>query len=82
MEISCKSFGERAKTFWTSSGKAQEFGFKFLNLMERKKTNLALSADVDTKDELLRLADQLGPEICMLKVMNETFDLDAYRYNF
>jgi uridine monophosphate synthetase len=36
-------------------------------LLEKKKTNLALSADVTDCNVLLALADQLGPEICILK---------------
>jgi uridine monophosphate synthetase len=40
---------------------------KLLQLMDDKKTNLALSADVTHCEKLLALADQLGPEICVLK---------------
>src|SRR5688572_114778 len=40
---------------------------KLLQLLDDKKTNLALSADVTRADQLLELANQLGPEICVLK---------------
>jgi uridine monophosphate synthetase len=40
---------------------------RLLSLLDEKKTNLALSADVTTAKQLLTLAEQLGPEICVLK---------------
>lgn len=40
---------------------------RLLRLMENKKSNLCLSADVMGAEELLRLAEELGPLICMLK---------------
>lgn len=40
---------------------------QLLQLMEEKKTNLALSADVTKASELIALAAELGPEICLLK---------------
>jgi uridine monophosphate synthetase len=36
-------------------------------LLDNKKTNLALSADVTDCETVLALADQIGPEICVLK---------------
>lgn len=35
--------------------------------MEHKKTNVCFSADLSDKDELLKLVDLIGPEICLLK---------------
>lgn len=37
------------------------------DLLDEKQTNLAFSADVTSSQELLDLANLLGPEICMLK---------------
>lgn len=40
---------------------------RLFHLMDTKKTNLALSADVTECQHLLHLAESLGPEICVLK---------------
>lgn len=37
-------------------------------LMEHKQTNLAVAADVTTTQDLLNLADMVGPYICVLKL--------------
>ncbi len=36
-------------------------------LMDNKKTNLAVAADAQTPEQLLDLARRIGPEICLLK---------------
>jgi len=42
-------------------------GRHLLQLLDDKQTNLALSADVTHAEKLLEIADNLGPEICILK---------------
>lgn len=68
-----KTYGLRAKEAKHPMAK------KLLMLMEQKQTNLALSLDVTQKAEFLRLADLIGPEICVLKThidIIEDFDQD------
>jgi len=55
---------------------------RLLNIIQSKKTNLICSADVSTKAELLKLADQVGPHICALKThidIVHDFDKDLIR---
>ncbi|CAH2304991.1 Uridine 5 -monophosphate synthase [Pelobates cultripes] len=40
---------------------------RLLTIMEKKKSNLCVSADVTCSAELLQLATELGPSVCMLK---------------
>ncbi|XP_061547797.1 uridine 5'-monophosphate synthase [Phycodurus eques] len=40
---------------------------KLLTVMAEKQCNLCVSADVTSSEELLQLADTLGPKICLLK---------------
>nr|Q25566.1 RecName: Full=Uridine 5'-monophosphate synthase; Short=UMP synthase; Includes: RecName: Full=Orotate phosphoribosyltransferase; Short=OPRTase; Includes: RecName: Full=Orotidine 5'-phosphate decarboxylase; AltName: Full=OMPdecase [Naegleria gruberi]AAA29385.1 OMP synthase [Naegleria gruberi] len=51
-----------------------EFSKKLFKLMEEKQTNLCVAADITSKDDLLKLADETGPEICMLKTHIDTLD--------
>lgn len=58
-----KSYADRAAQHPNACAKA------LFELMERKKTNLSIAADVTSKKELLAIADATGPYICVLKVI-------------
>lgn len=47
---------------------------KLLQIMMQKKTNIALSADVCNKKDLLALIDKAGPYICMVKTHIDIID--------
>lgn len=71
--VNTMTYGERVR--WSSNPTAKIL----FSIMEEKKTNLAVAADVKTKKELLALADQIGPFICLFKThidIIEDFDAD------
>jgi orotidine 5'-phosphate decarboxylase subfamily 1 len=55
------SFYDRAAQTTNPTAKA------LLQLMDTKKTNLCLSADLSCAGDVLALADKLGPQICVFK---------------
>ncbi|XP_064634806.1 uridine 5'-monophosphate synthase-like [Lineus longissimus] len=60
-DIASLSYGERAKLCKNPVAR------RVFEVMEMKRSNLALSVDVTSADQLLKLADSTGPYICVLK---------------
>ncbi|OSX69592.1 hypothetical protein BU14_1366s0003, partial [Porphyra umbilicalis] len=62
-----------AKTYTDrAAGVANPVGAKLLRLMDTKRTNLSVAADVTTAAELLRLAAAVGPHVAVLKTHADT----------
>jgi uridine monophosphate synthetase len=49
-------------------------GRRLFELMANKRTNLSVAADVETVDDMLRLADAVGPYIAVLKTHVDVFE--------
>lgn len=59
---STKSYAARAAVHVNPAAK------RLLELMDRKKTNLCVSVDVTTAQEVLDIVKAVGPTVCMVKV--------------
>lgn len=62
------SFGERAKLA------KNEVSRTLFSIMDTKKTNLCLAADLTSTESILNLIEQVGPFICLLKTHIDIVD--------
>lgn len=60
--LTTKSYASRASSHSNPTAK------RLLEIMERKKSNLALSIDVTTCKEVLDIVRTVGSSLCMVKV--------------
>jgi len=60
--VSSKTYAERASSQSNPAAK------RLLELMDRKQTNLCVSVDVTTTQEVLEIVKAIGPKVCMVKV--------------
>lgn len=60
--VARETYADRVAAFTNPAAKA------LLETMERKKTNLSVSVDVTRKDDLLKIVDAVGPDVCLVKV--------------
>lgn len=58
----CQSYGERS-----DDTKLAPLATYLLRLIHYKRTNLCVSADVTSTSDLLKLAEEVGEHICILK---------------
>ena len=74
------SAAQRHKTLFQTYGERSDQGnltplaTYLLRLIHLKRTNLCVSADVNTTTELLQLAEDVGDHICVLKTHADIID--------
>lgn len=67
-------FEERAKLA------VNEVAVNLFNLMSSKKTNLCLAADLTKTEDIIGLADKVGPYICVLKLHVDIIEDFSYTF--
>ena len=60
--VTTRTYAERASSQVNPAAK------RLLELMDRKQTNLCVSVDVTTTQEVLDIVKAVGPSVCMVKV--------------
>ena len=74
------SMAQRHPSLFQTYGERSEqpnltpLGTYLLRLIQAKRTNLCVSADVNTTTELLRVAEEVGDHICVLKTHADIID--------
>lgn len=61
-----KTYASRAESHSNPTAK------RLLGIMERKKSNLCVSVDVTTCEEVLEVVRRVGKSVCMVKVSEES----------
>ena len=54
---------------------------QLFELMASKRTNLSVAADVNSAEEMLQLADAVGPHVAVLKTHVDVFDTWSDEYS-
>ena len=63
--VARKSYASRVANFTNTAAR------QLLETMEKKKTNLSISVDVTTSEELLQVIEAVGEEVCLVKVSDQ-----------
>lgn len=67
-------FGCRLRYEQRSALAKNSMAKRCFEIMARKQTNLSVAADVATAEEMLTLADAVGPHICVFKTHVDIFN--------